>query len=188
MHNCPLALYGQHKRRARRRGIAFEFTFAKWVAWWEQKLGPDWMAKRGPRRDQYVMARYGDKGPYKPGNVKCVTASQNGSERRENGSAHHHKHTPETRQKMSEAAKRRPPQSLETRRKKSEAGKRRKHSLKTKRKMSAAQTRLWSNPIFRQKTIASMMGHEVSPETRRKIGEAVSKAAQAKSRNIGRAA
>jgi hypothetical protein len=66
-----------HKRSAKERHIGFKFTYEEWVAWWETNLGPDWINKRGCKRGQYVMARKGDKGPYAPWNVECVTCSEN---------------------------------------------------------------------------------------------------------------
>jgi hypothetical protein len=73
--------YRVQKGNARDRGIKFEFTYAEWVAWWEEQLGPDWAKLRGCKKHQYVMARRGDKGPYHPTNVKCITAKQNHLER-----------------------------------------------------------------------------------------------------------
>jgi hypothetical protein len=67
-----------HRWGARKhRGIAFEFTYDEWVAWWKQHLGPDWFTLRGRGAGQYVMARFGDKGPYAAGNVKCITMGEN---------------------------------------------------------------------------------------------------------------
>src|SRR5215472_6042820 len=51
---------------AKRRGIAFSFTFEEWLAVWQQS--GKW-AERGHRKGQYVMARFGDIGPYAIGNV-----------------------------------------------------------------------------------------------------------------------
>lgn len=65
----------------KKRGIKFQFTYEEWVAWWEKHLGPDWFEKRGPQFNKYVMARYGDKGPYAPWNVKCILAGENIDER-----------------------------------------------------------------------------------------------------------
>jgi hypothetical protein len=65
---------------AARRGISFEMPFQVWTAWWEKQLGPDWFQKRGKRRGQYVMARKGDKGPYKIGNISCLKTEDNVSQ------------------------------------------------------------------------------------------------------------
>jgi len=74
-----------HKSGAERdRGIQFKFTFEQWCAWWEDNLGPDWFQLRGCRKDKYVMARKGDKGPYALWNVKCITHSENSREQHNN--------------------------------------------------------------------------------------------------------
>ncbi len=73
-------LYACHKFGAKRRGISFEFSFEEWLKWWKDNLGKNWMALRGNRSDQYHMARYGGKGPYRADNVKCITALENRKE------------------------------------------------------------------------------------------------------------
>src|SRR6266576_4638397 len=73
------------KAHARKRGIAFKFTKEQWVEWWQANLGPNWMAKRGCTRHQYVMARNGDKGCYELGNVRCILSVDNHKERKQNG-------------------------------------------------------------------------------------------------------
>jgi hypothetical protein len=62
---------------ARTRGIEWCFEYDQWVAWWVKHAGHDWMKKRGRRKGQYCMARRGDKGPYAPGNVDCISVSKN---------------------------------------------------------------------------------------------------------------
>lgn len=69
--------FRQQRYNARKRGIKFEFSYVSWVAWWEEQLGPDWLAKRGCRRGQYVMSRYKDQGAYVIDNVKCILAENN---------------------------------------------------------------------------------------------------------------
>lgn len=69
-----------HKHGAKKRGIGFEFTYEQWVTWWKKHLGPEWFTLRGRNTDQYVMARFGDKGPYAIGNVRCATGEQNRKE------------------------------------------------------------------------------------------------------------
>ncbi len=59
---------------ARRRGIEFPMTYAEWLGVW-QASGK--LEQRGRLRDQYVMARFGDKGPYAIDNVYISTASEN---------------------------------------------------------------------------------------------------------------
>lgn len=69
--------YQRHKGRAKKQNKGWFFTFEEWVAWWEIQLGPNWRNLRGKRRGQYVMARFGDKGPYHPDNIECITCGQN---------------------------------------------------------------------------------------------------------------
>jgi group I intron endonuclease len=83
-----------------------------------------------------------------------------------------YKHTLETRLKMSEAAKLRPPPSEETRRKISEAGKGRIHTEKARKKMSEAQVRKIITDETRHKmSEARKKRPPPSEETRRKLSE-----------------
>jgi hypothetical protein len=79
--------YWAAKTQAKIRGKDWKYTLEEWIAWWEEKLGANWLEKRGRGKDKYVMGRIGDKGPYSPENVKCITNAQNGYDRRLNGSA-----------------------------------------------------------------------------------------------------
>jgi hypothetical protein len=63
--------------RARQRGISFQLSFEQWLDIWK-KSGH--LHERGRRRDQYVMARPGDKGPYSVANSRIVTGNKNRSE------------------------------------------------------------------------------------------------------------
>jgi hypothetical protein len=81
--------YNDAMQNARKRGIAFHFTFEEWVEWWYKNLGPNWMKKRGPWKGQYVMSRYNDKGNYEPSNVRCITNTQNTLECSCNTGGHH---------------------------------------------------------------------------------------------------
>lgn len=74
------AAFRSQRNFAKQREVAFLFTFEGWVDWWEEQLGPDWQAKRGCRRGQYVMARFGDRGPYRRSNVKCILVEDNHDE------------------------------------------------------------------------------------------------------------
>jgi hypothetical protein len=69
--------FSSHKAHSTERGIAFLFTFEEWWSVWQQS--GHWH-ERGRRSDQYVMARFGDRGPYAVGNVKIVTAKANAAE------------------------------------------------------------------------------------------------------------
>lgn len=63
---------------AKRRGIAFEFSFEEWLKVWTES---GHLHERGNRKNQYVMARNGDTGPYAEWNVRCVTVAKNVNER-----------------------------------------------------------------------------------------------------------
>lgn len=75
------------KANAKARGKDWKFTVEEWVNWWEEKLGPDWLEKRGRGKSKFIMARRGDTGPYSPDNVECLTNTQNCQARRLTGSA-----------------------------------------------------------------------------------------------------
>jgi hypothetical protein len=77
-------VYWSQKARAKVRGVQWLFSKKKWVKWWEDNLGPDWIKLRGRRKHQYCMARNGDKGPYAPWNVRCITNEQNSKEQTNN--------------------------------------------------------------------------------------------------------
>lgn len=83
------AAYSNHLRRAKRKGLSFEFTFEEWCDWWLTHLGPDWAAKRGSKMGQYVMARKGDKGGYTLDNIECILAEQNVFDQHANGTVNH---------------------------------------------------------------------------------------------------
>ena len=72
----PKEMYRLHKYNAKRRDIPFLFMFEEWLKIWTDS---GHLHKRGPRRGQYVMARFGDKGPYSVGNVQIIMATQNNS-------------------------------------------------------------------------------------------------------------
>jgi hypothetical protein len=67
-----LRIYTEQKRRAGTRNIDWNFTYESWLAWWSDDL-----EKRGRKKGQLVMARYGDVGPYSPENVRKATAEEN---------------------------------------------------------------------------------------------------------------
>jgi hypothetical protein len=103
--NPERAGYIIHKSGAKRRDIPFLFTFEEWLAIWTDS--GKW-SQRGNRAGRYVMARYGDVGPYAIGNVRICTVEENISE------GHRGKQVSQTtRDRMSESAKarhhRRPP-------------------------------------------------------------------------------
>jgi len=69
--------FGTHKRRAKNHGIEFLLTFSEWLKIWADS---GHFHERGIKKGQYVMARFGDKGPYAIGNVKIITNAENVSE------------------------------------------------------------------------------------------------------------
>lgn len=78
---CPEYLaFLRHESGAAQRDIAFHFSYEDWCQWWKDNLGPDWFQKRGKTLGKYCMARNGDKGPYHPDNVRCITHSENSRE------------------------------------------------------------------------------------------------------------
>jgi hypothetical protein len=64
--------YNEHKQNAAQRGVGWEFTYDTWLDKWETSGHLD---ERGDYR--YVMARYGDRGPYSPTNTKIITHAEN---------------------------------------------------------------------------------------------------------------
>lgn len=68
----PLFKYHVHKNGAKRRGIGFLLSFEEWWDIWE----PFW-DKRGKSKDNLVMCRYGDSGPYAKDNVYIDSYSNN---------------------------------------------------------------------------------------------------------------
>jgi hypothetical protein len=71
--------FRQQQRDAAHRGINFLLSFGQWWSIWQRSGHWD---QRGIRRGQYVMARYGDQGPYAVGNVRICTTTENSKERR----------------------------------------------------------------------------------------------------------
>ena len=66
--------YGNAKRHALERGVEWHLSFQEWYDWW-QATGH--YHERGPRANQYCMARIGDVGPYALDNIKCITNREN---------------------------------------------------------------------------------------------------------------
>jgi hypothetical protein len=62
---------------AKKRGIKFLLTFNEWLIIW-QASGK--LPERGRKKGQYVMARFGDKGPYTIDNIKIILCQKNTSE------------------------------------------------------------------------------------------------------------
>ncbi len=66
--------YFDHKDNSRRRNIPFLLTFEEWLRIW---VDSGHYHERGFRNGQYVMSRFGDKGPYSIDNVKIILAEEN---------------------------------------------------------------------------------------------------------------
>jgi hypothetical protein len=122
--NPQVAAYLTQKSHAKSRGIPFLLTFDEW---WEVWFESGKWNRRGRRRDQFVMARHGDIGPYANGNVRICSIQENVSEWAENLGE-------DTRKRMSERQRDRK-WSAETRKKM--LG--RTHSHETRERMRIAQ-------------------------------------------------
>lgn len=66
--------YNSQKQGAKKRGIAWDFTFDTWLDWW---AATGKFELRGKHRGSYQMCRQGDTGPYAVNNVYCDTVSEN---------------------------------------------------------------------------------------------------------------
>lgn len=66
--------YKEHKNSARQRGIEFLLSFDEWMLIWEKSGHKE---QRGRCAGQYVMARFGDKGPYSKDNVEIILVEEN---------------------------------------------------------------------------------------------------------------
>jgi hypothetical protein len=73
----PRTVYKCHKANAKWRGVAFLLTFDEWWGIWN--ASGKW-EQRGRQTGRYVMARFGDAGPYAMGNVRICTSQENNSE------------------------------------------------------------------------------------------------------------
>lgn len=66
-----------HRMDAARREIPFLLSFEEWLTIWQDS---GHIEERGCHKGQYVMARYGDLGPYEIGNVRIVRVEENHAE------------------------------------------------------------------------------------------------------------
>lgn len=73
----PRGKYWQQKTNARRRGIAWEFTFDSWWQFWQDS--GKW-EQRGDQTGMYCMGRKGDTGPYSPQNCEVMLFERNSSD------------------------------------------------------------------------------------------------------------
>lgn len=75
-------MYSDQKYNASRtRGIQFLLTFAEWLKIW---IDSGHLENRGNKKGQYVMARFGDIGPYAVDNVRIILCSDNVKETYQN--------------------------------------------------------------------------------------------------------
>lgn len=182
--------YHSHKKDAARRGILFLLSFEEWLKIW---IDSGRLSERGCRKGQYVMARYGDVGPYAVDNVRITTVEENSDELWARASYREKmlevsklKMSIEGRQKLS-AAKKGTPLSLETRRKMgvSRIGNKnalgnvnflgREHSEETKKKLREINLGKKASPEVREKMSKAQRGKSLgrvhSTETRAKISK-----------------
>lgn len=77
----PYQSFTEQRNNALHRGIEWNLTFA---AWWYLWCLYGHYDDRGRGMGKYVMARYGDTGPYSLTNCKIILMSENSSEQYEN--------------------------------------------------------------------------------------------------------
>lgn len=70
----PASRYFNQRAKAAVRGVGWEITFPEWLDVW---LSSGKFAQRGRGKSCYCMARHGDKGPYKVGNVSIQPNEKN---------------------------------------------------------------------------------------------------------------
>lgn len=179
--------------KALNRGVPCLFTFEEWTKVW---FDSGHIHERGYYKGQYVMARFGDKGPYVADNVRICTVEENLAEswsrpefRAKISRVHKGKYvSPETREKIRQA-KLGSKASLETRRKmsKSRIGNKnaqghrgwlgRKHTTATKQKLRLHNLGKKASLEARAKMSVRMMGNKYNlgirhtPEARAKMSE-----------------
>lgn len=146
------AVYQVQRYNAKKRNIAFNLTFKEWLHIWQVS---GHLHERGRHSGQYVMARFGDKGPYAVGNVKIILMNDN----------------------MVEANTGRK-KSVDTRARMSAALVGRTFSHETRAKMSTAKVGRPMPEEVRTKISASMVGRPKSEETRARMSAAQQRRAQ----------
>ena len=78
IRKAKTAFFAQ-RSQSRNRGIDWDLSFEQWFDIWKESGRWD---KRGRDDGKYVMARFGDRGPYAIDNVKIVTSNVNMQERK----------------------------------------------------------------------------------------------------------
>lgn len=71
--------FTKQRATAKLRGIAWELSFTQWLEFWGDKL-----SLRGRSPDSLVMARLGDEGPYREGNIEMISMRKNCGDARRN--------------------------------------------------------------------------------------------------------
>jgi len=66
--------YASQRNSALQRGIPWLFSFEEWCAIWLESGKWD---QRGRHHGQYVMARFGDRGPYERSNIRICLVGEN---------------------------------------------------------------------------------------------------------------
>lgn len=77
IRHTKAAKYMHQRYAAKGRGIEWEISFPEWVAVWMES---GHFEDRGKGKGKYCMARHGDTGPYKIGNVSIQPYQKNSSE------------------------------------------------------------------------------------------------------------
>lgn len=72
--HTPASRYLRQRQGAYERGVGWEITFIEWLTIWRESGKWD---QRGTGKKGYCMARNGDVGPYKIGNVSIQPSTQN---------------------------------------------------------------------------------------------------------------
>lgn len=70
----PKQPFFRQRQNARTRGIEWSLTFEEWQQIW---VASGQLLNRGRKKGQYVMARFGDKGPYSISNVEIIQNGDN---------------------------------------------------------------------------------------------------------------
>lgn len=74
LKNPYFVAYCTHVCGAATRKVEFLLTFDEWLKIW---IDSGQIDNRGTKRGKYVMARFGDQGPYAVGNVKIILHTEN---------------------------------------------------------------------------------------------------------------
>ena len=71
--------YKRQRKNAKGRGIPWLFNY---VAWWKMWCKSGKYEQRGNYKGKFCMARFRDKGPYAPHNVRIIRVEENHSEKK----------------------------------------------------------------------------------------------------------